>query len=108
MDCGLAVAPNNVQAQIEGAIIYGLSALLFREINLEDGAVAEGNFDRYRMLTMAGTPAIVVELIASDEPPTGIGELGTPLVAPAFCNALFAATGRRVRKLPLRDDDLKA
>ena len=100
--------PNNIEAQIEGAIVYGLSALLFGEINLENGAVAEGNFDRYRMLTLAGTPTIEVELISSDHPPTGIGELGTPLVAPAFCNALFAVTGRRVRKLPLRDGDLKA
>ena len=108
VDCGLAVDPNNIEAQIEGAIIYGLSALLYGEINLENGAVAEGNFDRYRMLTLAGTPSIEVELIASDHPPTGIGELGTPLVAPAFCNALFAVTGRRVRKLPLRNEDLKA
>ena len=108
VDCGLAVDPNNIEAQIEGAIVYGLSALLFGEINLENGAVAEGNFDRYRMLTLANTPVIEVELIASDHPPTGIGELGTPLVAPAFCNALFAVTGRRIRKLPLRDEDLKA
>ena len=70
--------PNNIEAQIEGAIVYGLSALLFGEINLENGAVAEGNFDRYRMLTLAGTPTIEVELISSDHPPTGIGELGTP------------------------------
>ena len=108
VDCGLAVDPNNIEAQIEGAIIYGLSALLYGEINLENGAVAEGNFDRYRMLTLAGTPSIEVELITSDHPPTGIGELGTPLVAPAFCNALFAVTGRRIRKLPLRNEDLKA
>ena len=108
VDCGLAVDPDNVVAQIEGAIVYGLTALLYGEINLENGAVVEGNFDRYRMLTLADTPPMEVELIASDEPPTGIGELGTPLVAPAFCNALFAVTGRRVRKLPLRADDLKA
>lgn len=108
VDCGLAVDPNNVEAQIEGAIVYGLTALLYGEINLEDGAVAEGNFDRYRMLTLADTPPVEVQLIASGEPPTGIGELGTPLVAPAFCNALFAVTGRRVRKLPLRAGDLKA
>ena len=108
VDCGLAVDPNNIEAQIEGAVVYGLSALLYGEINLENGAVAEGNFDRYRMLTLASTPSIEVELIASDHPPTGIGELGTPLVAPAFCNALFAVTGRRIRKLPLRNEDLKA
>ena len=108
VDCGLAVDPNNVEAQIEGAVVYGLSALLYGEINLENGAVAEGNFDRYRMLTLASTPSIEVELIASDHPPTGIGELGTPLVAPAFCNALFAVSGRRIRKLPLRNEDLKA
>ena len=108
VDCGLAVDPNNIEAQIEGAIIYGLSALLFGEINLENGAVAEGNFDRYRMATLANTPSIEVVLIDSDQPPTGIGELGTPPVAPAFCNALFAATGRRVRKLPLRPEDLRA
>ena len=108
VDCGLAVDPNNIEAQIEGAIVYGLTALLLGEINLEDGAVVEGNFDRYRMLTMAQVPPIEFELIDSGAPPTGIGELGTPLVAPAFCNALFAATGRRVRKLPLRPEDLRA
>ncbi len=108
VDCGLAVDPDNVKAQIEGAIVYGLTALLHGEINLENGAVAEGNFDRYRMLTLASTPPIEVELAASDQPPTGIGELGVPLVAPAFCNALFAVTGRRIRKLPLRDEDLRA
>ena len=108
VDCGLAVDPNNIEAQIEGAIVYGLAALLHGEINLEGGAVVEGNFDRYRMLTMAETPAMEVVLVPSDEPPTGIGELGTPLVAPAFCNALFAVTGRRIRKLPLKSEDLKA
>ncbi|MCY4477189.1 MAG: molybdopterin-dependent oxidoreductase [Gammaproteobacteria bacterium] len=108
VDCGLAVDPNNIEAQIEGAIVYGLTAVLLGEINLEDGAVVEGNFDRYRMLTMAQVPPMEVVVIESDAPPTGIGELGTPLVAPAFCNALFAATGRRVRKLPLRAEDLSA
>ena len=108
VDCGLAVDPDNIEAQIEGAIVYGLTALLHGEINLQDGSVAEGNFDRYRMLTMANTPPMEVALVASDAPPTGIGELGTPLVAPAFCNALFAVTGRRIRKLPIRPDDLKA
>ena len=108
VDCGLAVDPDNIEAQIEGAIVYGLTALLHGEINLKDGSVAEGNFDRYRMLTLANTPPIEVVLVATDDPPTGIGELGTPLVAPAFCNALFAVTGRRIRKLPLRPEDLKA
>ncbi len=108
VDCGLAVDPNNIEAQIEGAIVYGLTALLHGEINLEGGAVVEGNFDRYRMLTIGQIPPIEVELIASGAPPTGIGELGTPLVAPAFCNALFAVTGRRVRKLPLQAEDIKA
>ena len=108
VDCGLAVDPDNIEAQIEGAIVYGLTALLHGEINLENGSVAEGNFDRYRMLTMASTPTMEVVLVASDAPPMGIGELGTPLVAPAFCNALFAVTGRRIRKLPLRPEDLKA
>lgn len=108
VDCGLALDPNNIEAQIEGAIVYGLTAVLKGEINLEGGAVVEGNFDSYRMLTLAETPSIEFELIRTDAPPTGIGELGTPLVAPAFCNALFAVTGRRVRKLPLRAEDLKA
>ena len=107
VDCGLAVDPDNIEAQIEGAIVYGLTALLHGEINLDNGSVAEGNFDRYRMLTMASTPPMEVVLVASDAPPTGIGELGTPLVAPAFCNALFAVTGRRIRKLPLLPEDLK-
>ena len=100
VDCGLAVDPATVRAQISGGIVYGLTAAFHGDIHLGPEGVAEGNFDSYRMLTMHDTPDIRVHILNSGEPLGGIGEPGVPPAAPAVGNAIFAAAGRRLRKLP--------
>ena len=99
--CGLAVNPDGIRAQMEGGIIYGLTAALFGEITIENGAVRQSNFHDYRMLRMEEAPAIEVHIIEDDGKMGGAGEPGVPPVAPALANAFFAATGKRVRNLPL-------
>jgi len=101
VDCGVAVEPRNVEAQAQGGIVYGLSAALSGEITFRDGAVEQGNFNDYPVLRMSEMPAIDVHVVPSSESPGGMGEVATPPIAPAVCNAVFAATGRRVRRLPL-------
>lgn len=101
VDCGVVLDPGTVRAQIEGGIIYALTAALHGKISVVDGAVAEANFDDYPALRMDETPQIDVHLIESDAPSGGVGELGVPPLAPAVTNALFAATGVRARRLPL-------
>lgn len=101
-DCGTVVNPQLVHQQLESAVIFGLSAALRGEITVIDGVVQQSNFHDYAPLRMSETPDILIELIASDAPPGGVGELGTPPVAPALANALCAATGQRLRRLPLR------
>jgi isoquinoline 1-oxidoreductase beta subunit len=101
VDCGAAMNPSAVVAQMEGGIIFGLSAAMFGEISLKDGAVEQKNFDRYPLLTLAQTPVIDVSILESDAPIGGVGEESVPPVAAALANALFAATGERVRRLPL-------
>jgi isoquinoline 1-oxidoreductase beta subunit len=101
IDCGQMVNPGIVQAQAEGSIIFGLTAALFGEINIANGRVKEQNFDDYRMLRMNEIPAIEVHLIESSEKPGGMGEPAVALVAPAVCNAIYAANRKRVRALPL-------
>jgi isoquinoline 1-oxidoreductase beta subunit len=103
VDCGVVVNPDTVEAQIEGAVVFGLSAALRGEITVKDGAVVQGNFDDYEPLRMDEMPAVEVHLVPSAEPPGGIGEPGVPPIAPAVANALFALTGKRHRRLPLRD-----
>ena len=102
VDCGTAVNPDIVKAQMESGIIFGLTAALKGRITLRDGAVEQSNFHDYAILRMNETPEIEVSVVASDAAPTGVGEPGTPPAAPALANALFAATGRRQRDLPLR------
>jgi len=102
VDCGTAINPDVVRQQMEGGILFGLSAALYGEITLEDGAVRESNFHDYRLLRLADAPAIEVHIVPSEEPPTGVGEAGVPPIAPAVANAVFAATGQRLRTLPLR------
>jgi isoquinoline 1-oxidoreductase beta subunit len=102
IDCGTVVNPDTVKYQIEGAIVYGLTAALQGEITLRGGGVVEDGFADYPLLTMAEMPEVEVHLVASDEPPGGVGEPGLPPIAPAVANALFAATGRRLRRLPLK------
>ena len=99
-DCGIAVNPDAVIAQLEGGILFGMSAALYGKITLRDGQIVEGNFDRYRLMRIAEAPDIEVALLPSAEPPGGIGEVGVPPIAPALANAVFDATGRRVRRLP--------
>lgn len=107
IDCGLAVNPDGVVAQMESGIIFGLTAVLYGEITLEKGRVQQRNFHDYRMLRMHETPAITVHIAPSTEKMGGAGEPGVPPVAPAIVNAIFAATGKRIRSLPLQAGDLE-
>jgi isoquinoline 1-oxidoreductase beta subunit len=100
-DCGLVVNPLTVEAQLQSAIAFGLSAALFGEITFKDGRVEQSNFHDYRVLRMNEMPWVEVFLVPGGEKPTGVGEPGTPPVAPAVANALFALTGKRARSLPL-------
>ncbi|WP_035691060.1 xanthine dehydrogenase family protein molybdopterin-binding subunit [Azospirillum halopraeferens] len=100
VDCGIAVNPDQIRAQVEGGVGFGLGAVLHSQITLTDGVVDQGNFDTYRVLRMDEMPAVEVHIVPSAEPPTGIGEPGVPPIGPAVANALAAATGRRVRVLP--------
>lgn len=102
VDCGLAVNPDIVRAQMESGIIFGLTAALYGEITIEDGAVVQSNFHDYRLLRMNEAPEIEVYIVPSAEPPTGVGEPGVPPIAPAVANAVFMATGKRLRRLPLQ------
>jgi isoquinoline 1-oxidoreductase beta subunit len=108
VDCGRTVNPNTVKAQVEGAVGFGLTAALYGEITLADGRVQQSNFHDYRMLRIHEMPAVEVHLVPSTAPPTGIGEPGVPPVAPALCNALFELTRKRVRRLPLAPEELRA
>jgi CO/xanthine dehydrogenase Mo-binding subunit len=103
VDCGQMVNPDTIVAQIEGGIIFGISAALWGEITLKNGRVEQHNFNDYRVLRINETPLIEVHLVKSSEAPGGIGEPGTIGVAPALANAIFAATGKRIRKLPIKD-----
>ena len=102
VDCGRIVNPDIVKAQMEGAVIFGLTAALKGEITLKDGVVEQSNFDTYPLLRITEVPPVDVHLIDSEEAPGGVGEPGVPPVAPALANAVFAATGKRLRQLPLR------
>lgn len=106
-DCGLQIEPDSIVAQLEGGIVFGLSAALFGGITLEEGRVMEGNFDTHRIAAMADTPPIEVHLIQTDAPPSGVGEASTPVIMPALGNAIFAATGTRLRRLPVMSSDFQ-
>jgi isoquinoline 1-oxidoreductase beta subunit len=102
IDCGLAVNPLAVEAQVQGAIAYGLSAALHSAVTLKDGRVEQGNFDDYLVLRMPEMPHVEVKILQSDARMGGVGEPGTPPIAPAVANAVFALTGQRLRSLPLK------
>jgi len=102
VDCGVAVNPDIIRAQMEGGIGFGLSAALYGEITLREGGVVQSNYTDYPIVRMNEMPKVEVHIIESQEKPTGVGEPGVPPIAPAVANALFAATGQRLRKLPLR------
>jgi isoquinoline 1-oxidoreductase beta subunit len=95
------VNPNTIEAQVQGGIIFGITAALYSEITIEDGRVRQANFTDYRMLRISQAPPIEVHLIKSGEAPGGIGEPGTAALAPALTNAIYAATGKRLRQLPV-------
>lgn len=101
VDCGQIVNPESIKRQIEGGVIFGLSAALYGRITLRNGRVEQSNFDDYRVLRMNEAPDIEVHIVTSSERPHGVGEVGTPPIAPAVCNAIFALTGRRIRTLPI-------
>jgi len=102
-DCGLVVNPLTVEAQLQSAVAFGLSAALHSKITFKDGQVEQSNFHDYRVLRMNEMPVVEVHLVPGGEKPTGVGEPGTPPIAPAVANALFALTGKRARSLPLGD-----
>lgn len=103
VDCGQVVNPLSVEAQIEGAIVWGLSASLGGKITVKDGRIEQSNFNDYPLIRLADMPALTIHLVPSREPPSGVGEPAVPPVAPAVANAVFAATGVRHRVLPLVD-----
>jgi isoquinoline 1-oxidoreductase beta subunit len=107
VDCGTVINPDTVQAQIQSAIIFGITAALHGQITLKDGRVEQSNFHDYEMLRINEAPAIEVHIVQSSEPPGGMGECGTSAIVPAVANAIFAATGKRLRKMPIDTAALK-
>ncbi|HYA73423.1 MAG TPA: molybdopterin cofactor-binding domain-containing protein, partial [Roseiarcus sp.] len=108
VDCGTIVNPDIVRAQIEGAIVFALSAALFGKITIRGGRVEQRNFPDYGVVRLSQAPRIEVHLVDNAEPPGGVGEPGAPPLAPALANAIFAATGKRLRSLPIVDSGFTA
>ncbi|MBN1202832.1 MAG: xanthine dehydrogenase family protein molybdopterin-binding subunit [Anaerolineae bacterium] len=107
VDCGTVINPDLVEAQMEGGIVFGLTAALYSQITVKDGRVQQGNFYDYPLLRMDEMPEIEVYFVPSDRSPTGVGEMGVPPTAPAVFNAVYAATGKRLRHLPVQPEDLQ-
>jgi isoquinoline 1-oxidoreductase subunit beta len=107
VDCGTVVNPDTVRAQVQSGVIFGLTAALYGEITLKGGRVEQSNFDTYQMLRINKAPEIEVHIVKSSEPPGGMGETGTSCIVPAIANAIFAATGKRLRKMPVDTTLLK-
>jgi isoquinoline 1-oxidoreductase subunit beta len=107
LDAGAVVNPDTVEAQVQGAVIFGVTAALYGEITINNGRVEQANFDTYQMLRINEAPAIEVHIVSSFEPPGGMGEPGTSAIVPAVANAIFAATGKRLRKMPIDANVLK-
>jgi isoquinoline 1-oxidoreductase beta subunit len=103
LDCGHAVNPHQIAAQVEGSVAYGLSAAFYGEVNIENGRAVELNFDRYRILRLAEMPKVETVLVPSYDFWGGVGEPTICVVAPSVMNAIFAATGKPVRSLPLKN-----
>ncbi len=107
-DLGQMVNPDTVEAQLQSSIIFGMGAGLMQEITMKNGRVQETNYNNYPVVRMNESPAIDIILVKSTEKPGGIGEPATALISPAIANAVFAATGKRVRKLPMTADAIKS
>jgi isoquinoline 1-oxidoreductase beta subunit len=101
LDCGQTINPDTIHAQLEGGVVFGLSAALHGEITIANGRVQQSNFNDYRVQRLSESPEIETHLIASGETPGGVGETGTSCIAAAVCNAVYAATGKRIRSLPI-------
>jgi isoquinoline 1-oxidoreductase beta subunit len=108
VDCGMVVNPNTVEAQIQGGIIFAITAALYSEITIDRGRVQQSNFTDYRILRINETPTIDVHIVKSSEAPGGIGEPGTAAAQPAIANAIYAATGKRLRQLPVGNQLMNA
>jgi isoquinoline 1-oxidoreductase subunit beta len=108
VDCGQVVNPDTVVAQMEGAIAFGLTAALKAGITVANGRIQESNFHDCPPLHMDEMPQIEVHVLVTDNPPSGIGEMGVPPTTPALANAIFAATGKRIRHLPIHPEDILA
>ena len=108
VDPGIAVQPKNVVAQMEGAMTFGLGAALIEQINLKNGVPQESNFTEYRVMRMSDVPPIEIKVVSTDNPPTGIGEAGVPVVAPAIANAVAQLIGKRLRQLPMLPSRVQA
>ena len=108
IDCGVAVQPDNVVAQTEGSIVYGLGRTLSERISIKDGEVEQSNFYDYHLPRMSDVPEMHVELIQTDNHPTGAGQMATPLIAPAVSNAVMQLTGMRLRHSPFTPDRVLA
>jgi isoquinoline 1-oxidoreductase beta subunit len=106
IDCGLVVHPDMVAQQIEGGIAYGLTALLHGEITFDRGRVQQSSFENYPLLRIDEMPQVEVHFVPSTRPPQGVGEMGVPPITPAVVNAIYAATGKRIRWTPIRQGDL--
>jgi isoquinoline 1-oxidoreductase beta subunit len=107
VDCGMAINPSIIRAQMEGGIGFGLSAALHSAVTLKEGRVEQSNFNDYPQLRIHEMPRVEMHIVPSAANPTGVGEPGVPPIAPAVANALFAATGKRLRKLPFDTSELK-
>jgi len=107
VDCGSVVNPDTVEAQVQGAVIFGISAALHGEITLKNGRVQQSNFDDYEVVRINEAPSVEVHIVRNNEAPGGMGEPGTAAIMPAIANAIFAATGKRLRRLPVDSGALK-
>jgi isoquinoline 1-oxidoreductase beta subunit len=107
VDCGIAVQPDNIVAQFEGGIVYGLGLALTEEISIRDGAVQQNNFYDYRVMRMNDVPDIHVEVMPTGNPPTGVGQMAVVVVAPAVANAVARLTGVRLRESPMTPERVK-
>jgi len=108
IDCGPVVNPDGIAAQMEGGVVYGLTAALYGEITFENGRVKQRNFHDYPVLRMNEMPVVETHIVPSTEKMGGVGETAVPPIAPALTSAIFAATGKRIRRLPIQADELKA
>jgi isoquinoline 1-oxidoreductase beta subunit len=106
VDLGLAINPRNIETQVQSAVAFGLTATIKSSITIKEGRVEQSNFHDFPLLRMDEMPQVVVHIVPSSNPPSGLGEVGVPVIGPAVANAIYAATGKRIRKLPITPQDI--